>query len=831
VSPTIAITEPLNGATFGSAPATITITASASDSDGSLTSVQFFANGVSLGDVAVTPYQVTASLEAGTHTLTAVATDDKGATTASAPIHVTVGGSPTAPSELAATVISRSHVDLTWTDTSDNESGFEVYQSRGTSAYVLIGTTGPDVGGAAITGLQPATTYSFIVRALNLSGFADSTAVTATTKANVPPVATADSYTVTEDTALTVAAAAGVLASDTDLEADLLTAALISGPSHGALNLGADGAFTYTPNPNFSGLDSFSYEARDAYSAAAAAVTINVAPVNDPPTVPPSVAAHASAGLVTLSWAASTDPDGDAVSYQVYRSETSPVSSREPLATVSALGYSDTAVVNGTTYYYVVMAVDPSGAQSTATAEVSATPDVLPVDVYVIQDPVVSSGTLAGSYTATFGGDGVTQNITETGTSTGARLQADYTLVTSVNPADITSLSLFLTASWSNGDGAADPLLVQIRNNSGGWDSITEDIQDGQFSPAVPQNYVSAQGVLLVRFTDGGMIRREKKDILKVDQLLARIVAGPPDTTPPSTLAGLAATPGDTQVQLDWADNAETDVVGYNVYRSTSPDSGYARVNSALVPTSPYLDSGLNNGTKYYYVVTAVDGSGNESNPAGPANATPVNLAPAAPSGLTAIAGDGQVTLDWTDATEPDVVGYKVYRSSGGGDYTLVTLQPVTTSQYLDTGLANGTEYTYYVTAVDKTWESAGSSTIVATPMAQTTMHVQTLTVVLTQSGKSYKASGTAYLVNSADLPLASATVTAEWWLNSGNSSSLLQTQTLMSNGSGTATFTSPPLKAISGTTFTLRITGVVLAGYVFAPADGVTGATSLPVP
>jgi fibronectin type 3 domain-containing protein len=282
---------------------------------------------------------------------------------------------------------------------------------------------------------------------------------------------------------------------------------------------------------------------------------------------------------------------------------------------------------------------------------------------------------------------------------------------------------------------------------------------------------------------------------------------------------------------LDWADNGETDVVGYNVYRSTSLASGYVRVNSAVVPTSAYADSGLQNGIQYYYGVTAVDGSGNESDSTGPVEATPEDQVPAAPSGLTAIAGEGQVTLDWADNSEPDVVAYRVYRSTGGGAYSLVAVQPGTSSQYLDRGLVNGTEYTYYVTALDGTRESTGSSTITATPMAQATMHVETITVVLTPSGKSYKASGTVYLVNSANLPLASATLTGEWWLNSGNSSSLLQTQTLTSSSSGTATFTSPPVKVTSGTTFTLRITGVVLAGYVFAPADGVTGATTLPVP
>jgi alkaline phosphatase/fibronectin type 3 domain-containing protein len=831
VPPTIAITSPENGATFGSAPAEVTITASASDSDGSLTSVQFFANGVGLGVDSVAPYQVTASLDAGTYALTAVATDNQGTTTTSAPVHVTVGAPPTAPSALAATVDSRTQITLTWTDTSYNESGFEVYQSTSGSAYALIGTTGANANSAIITGLQPSTTYSFIVRAFNGSGFADSVVATATTTANFPPVAAADLHTVSEDSALTIVAAAGVLANDTDGDSDLLTAALVSGPSHGALNLGPDGSFAYIPNANFSGQDSFSYEARDAYSAAPATVTINVTPVNDPPTVPPSVAANASAGLVTLSWAASTDPDGDLVSYQVYRSEASPVSNQKPLATVSALGYSDSAVVNGTTYYYVIVAVDPSGVQSTATGEVSATPDVLPVDVFVSGNPVLSSGTLAGDYAATFDADGVTQNITETGTSTGARLQADYTLVTSVNPADITSLSLFLKASWSNWDGATDPLLVQIQNSSGSWESITEDIRDGQFSPNVPQNYVAADGTIIVRFTDGAMIRREKKDTLRIDQLFAQIVAGRPDTTAPSTPSDLAAAAGDTQIQLHWTGNVETDVVGYNIYRSTSPGSGYVQVNSALVPTSPYVDSGLNNGTKYYYVLTAVDGSGNESDPTGPVEATPVDQAPAAPSGLTAVAGDGQVTLDWADNAEPDVVGYKVYRSTGGGAYSLVAVQPVTTSQYLDSDLVNGTAYTYYVTAVDGTRESTGSSTVMATPMAQVTMHVETLTVVLTQSGKSYKASGTAYLVNSGNLPLASATLTGQWWLNSGNSGSLLQTQTVTSDSNGAALFTSAPVKVTSGTTFTLRITGVALAGYVFVPTDGVAEAISPSVP
>jgi fibronectin type 3 domain-containing protein len=54
-------------------------------------------------------------------------------------------------------------------------------------------------------------------------------------------------------------------------------------------------------------------------------------------------------------------------------------------------------------------------------------------------------------------------------------------------------------------------------------------------------------------------------------------------------------------------------VSGYNVYRSTTSGTGYAKINGSLVANVSYTDSGVQGGTTYYYVTTAVDGSGNES--------------------------------------------------------------------------------------------------------------------------------------------------------------------------------------------------------------------------
>ncbi|HXG10152.1 MAG TPA: cadherin-like domain-containing protein [Gemmataceae bacterium] len=100
---------------------------------------------------------------------------------------------------------------------------------------------------------------------------------------NHPPVAVSDSYTVDEDTPLQVNAP-GVLGNDSDPDDDPLTAALVSGPSHGALTFNSDGSFTYTPNENWNGQDSFTYQAGDGRGGTAtASVTITVNPVNDAP--------------------------------------------------------------------------------------------------------------------------------------------------------------------------------------------------------------------------------------------------------------------------------------------------------------------------------------------------------------------------------------------------------------------------------------------------------------------------------------------------------------------------------------------------------------------
>jgi hypothetical protein len=182
-------------------------------------------------------------------------------------------------------------------------------------------------------------------------------------------------------------------------------------------------------------------------------------------------------------------------------------------------------------------------------------------------------------------------------------------------------------------------------------------------------------------------------------------------TQPPAAPAGLQATAGNAQISLTW--NASTGATSYNVKRSTTNGGPYTTIASPT--TASYTNTGLTNGTPYYYVVTAVNSAG-ESNPSSQATATPTApvTIPPVPTGLQAAAGNAQISLTWNAST--GATSYNVKRSTtNGGPYT--TIASPTTASYTDTGLNNGTPYYYVVTAVNSAGESNPSSQATATPV------------------------------------------------------------------------------------------------------------------
>ena len=134
---------------------------------------------------------------------------------------------------------------------------------------------------------------------------------------NDAPVANDDSYSTDEDVELTMAAP-GVLASDTDVEGDTLFVSGKMQPANGTVTLNPDGSFTYTPNKDYFGSDSFQYTAADGKGGFnMATVTIVVNPVNDPPVLSIDVSTQTvqysdAIAAVTIS---ATDVDTPALTY------------------------------------------------------------------------------------------------------------------------------------------------------------------------------------------------------------------------------------------------------------------------------------------------------------------------------------------------------------------------------------------------------------------------------------------------------------------------------------------------------------------------------------
>jgi fibronectin type 3 domain-containing protein len=186
-------------------------------------------------------------------------------------------------------------------------------------------------------------------------------------------------------------------------------------------------------------------------------------------------------------------------------------------------------------------------------------------------------------------------------------------------------------------------------------------------------------------------------------------------TTAPAAPTGFLATAGNSQVSLSW--NASTGATGYYVRRATVSGGPYTQI--AVPTTNSYTNTGLTNGTTYYYVVSAFNSAG-QSVDSNQASATPVAPAtpPAAPTGAQAAAGNAQVTLTWTASA--GATSYHVKRATtNGGPYAQVAAPA--SANFADAGLTNGTTYYYVVSALNSAGESANSSQVSATPVAPAT--------------------------------------------------------------------------------------------------------------
>lgn len=166
-------------------------------------------------------------------------------------------------------------------------------------------------------------------------------------------------------------------------------------------------------------------------------------------------------------------------------------------------------------------------------------------------------------------------------------------------------------------------------------------------------------------------------------------------------------------------------LLGYNVYRilKSQPESDLKPLNAEPITASHYEDRRFKFGDAYTYFVRAVS-LGTEGKPVESLNSNQIELlqtdiyAPAAPNLTPPNAGPGRIALFWTANSEPDVVGYYLYRSTDPNlpkkQWTRLTPQPYNRTTFTDENVETGKTYYYYVEAVDNAGNISDPSQVVS---------------------------------------------------------------------------------------------------------------------
>ncbi len=224
-----------------------------------------------------------------------------------------------------------------------------------------------------------------------------------------------------------------------------------------------------------------------------------------------------------------------------------------------------------------------------------------------------------------------------------------------------------------NGNGVVDPgetfrLFYSVKNyGSGAWPGGTGVVNalDTAFTLVDTSDAWPAAASFAASENTAGLAMVESTTVaanrlrLVITDLYGRVWRDTLELRAPAPPDSIVIDPslGPDRLELTWTAPADTDVVGYHVYRSPTPGGPYARVDVDEVAHTYYVDTGLSAVTRYYYVVTAIDASGNESAPSAEASGS---TSPAQQAGFP-------ISLE-TETTSSPVVG----DIDGDGDLEVV---------------------------------------------------------------------------------------------------------------------------------------------------------------
>ena len=407
--------------------------------------------------------------------------------------------------------------------------------------------------------------------------------------------------------------------------------------------------------------------------AASASVSATPAAVTGP-AAPTGFTIDTGDTEITLKW---TDPNNDAITKYQYRQGTGPLGSITwldwtdiPASDEDTTEYKVTGLTNGTPYYFQVRAVAGT-VDGTATRASAITP---------VAKPAAPTG-----LRATGGATQVTLSWT--------------------NPSNATITGYEYRQRALNPDST-------LLGDWGNWMAIANS-DDDTTSHAVTglTNYTRYDFQLRAVGLSGNGTASQS------------VGATPRPAGAPDAPRNFSSSSRDAEVELEWADPSNRAITKYQYRQGTSSLlevtwGAWTDIPASDANTTEYTVTGLTNGTRYLFEVRAVAGT-----VFGVATSytlgTPAPV-PDQPAGLSAAPGDGQVTLSWDDPSDSTIFHYfyQVRTGSSWGNLQLFGTDSTTT--HTVTGLTNGTEYGFRISAANASGNSPYSTVVTATPLAAT---------------------------------------------------------------------------------------------------------------
>ncbi|MHC1709867.1 MAG: right-handed parallel beta-helix repeat-containing protein [Methanomassiliicoccales archaeon] len=453
--------------------------------------------------------------------------------------------------------------------------------------------------------------------------------------------------------------------------------------------------------------------------------------------------------IVTLDWEAPADNGGSPVQgYRVYRDLNGTVTL---LAMVNTLTYTDHNVISGLPHTYWIVALNAWGAGAES-VRLNVTPDEIavtgiPAPSYLLAAVGNGTVTLTWDPMTSFGVDGFLLFRSEGGNFTllAAQSGSSYTDTGLVNGETyVYRVHCFIgESSGENASVEATPGMapgaptlngqVAVDRITLGW-SVPEDGGSAIVGYRLYRTPGTGTTVLLASLTGTGYIDTTVLAGVNYTYMVTALNAfgeGSPSNTKvlrtseqyspsvdvPAEPYLSSVTGGNTSISLLWnvpSDTGDGPITGYNVYRGTTALAAQLLV-SVPAGTTTYSDGTAVFGTTYYYWVSALNQWG-EGELSRMLSASLIVLALPGEVDVDVTEGQGRITLSWDvpDEGSSSVTEYRIYRRGETGERQLIATVPAGTDTFVDGSVEAGSEYDYWVTAVN----AAGEGPLADSPVS-----------------------------------------------------------------------------------------------------------------